>query len=85
MARYLALRANLVIGLAFAISGVLAAHDRADCSRSTRRNALSHMMGRAIDAVSAFIATVDRRQGQLDWTPTPSCILLLCPLLFISP
>jgi branched-chain amino acid transport system permease protein len=62
MARYLGIRANFVIGLAFAISGVLAAMTALLFVSQT--GTLSHMMGVPL-MLFAFIATVIGGMGSL--------------------
>jgi branched-chain amino acid transport system permease protein len=62
MARYLGVRANFVIGLAFAISGILAA--AASLLFVSQTGALSQTMGQPI-ALFAFIATVVGGMGSL--------------------
>ena len=62
MARYLGVRANFVIGLAFAISGVLAA--AASLLFVSQTGSLTQTMGQPI-ALFAFIATVVGGMGSL--------------------
>jgi len=62
MARYLGIKANFVIGLAFAISGVLAA--MTSLLFVSQTGTLSHMMGVPL-MLFAFIATVIGGMGSL--------------------
>ncbi|KMO20753.1 branched-chain amino acid ABC transporter permease [Methylobacterium indicum] len=62
MAQYLGVRGNLVIGLAFAISGVLAGV--VSLLTTTQSGSLSHMMGVPL-ALFAFVAVVVGGMGSL--------------------